>query len=172
MSNQRAETIDLGDISLIEVPYRIGGNDYVLKEADGEATCAYRNAVFKATELGPDGTPVRIRNMADVEPLLVSLCLFNEDGRRIDQNFIRKWPNRIQKALYDKVKEISQLDEPSPLKGQLESALSLDNSPCSFERLQDFVEKLPDDQYKALKKFVEIDSEQSAKNAQKGTQDG
>jgi hypothetical protein len=60
----------------VEVPVKIGSGRYVLREASGDAACRYQNAVLKTTKLGPDGRPTDINGLADCEPLLVSLCLF------------------------------------------------------------------------------------------------
>lgn len=103
--------LDLGDLTPIEVPVLLGGKRFVLREASGEAGCKYRNAMLNCTQLGPDGRPASIRGLADVEPLLVSLCLFDEQGKAVLLGTIRGWPARIQKALFEQAKFISGLQE-------------------------------------------------------------
>jgi len=98
------------NVDLIEIPITIGGEDYVLREASGDAGCKYRNALLACTTL-TDGKPSRIEGMADVEPLLVSLCLFTQGGRPVTVPKVRSWPSRVVKALFEKIKEISDLDE-------------------------------------------------------------
>lgn len=101
------------DITPQEIPVTVGGKKYVLREATGDAACRYRNALLKSTKLGPEGKPSHIDGMADVEPLLVSLCLYEKTDpeRLVALHLVRSWPSRIQKALFAKVKEISELDE-------------------------------------------------------------
>ena len=103
--------LDFSDLTRVEVSVTVGDKQYTLREATGDAACRYRNALLKCTELGPEGKPVRVIGMADVEPLLVSLCLFNEQNKPVHVNTVRSWPARIQKALFEKTKEISNLDD-------------------------------------------------------------
>ena len=165
-------SIDLGDISLIEIQYTIGGVDYILKEASGDAACQYRNALFKDIQLGPEGKPSKIGNMADVEPLLVSLCLFNPEGRKIAVDSIRKWPNRIIKQLFEKVKEISDLNEESDERTQLEEAMDYPGSPCKFTDLQTYIASLKGENYSAIRNWMGKPVEEHAKNGQGGIEDG
>jgi hypothetical protein len=105
----------------VEVPVKIGSGRYVLREASGDAACRYQNAVLKTTKLGPDGRPTDINGLADCEPLLVSLCLFEivhttdsdpPKYRPVPLSVIRSWPNRIQRALFRRAQEISGLAPP------------------------------------------------------------
>lgn len=118
VEKQQTQTIDFGSLKVIEVPMILGGDNYVLCEADGNAGCAYRNALLSSADLtfeGTKGKVGKVHNLASVEPLLVSMCLFKvgSDGTRkpVPEKVIRTWPARIVKKLYDKAKEISELDE-------------------------------------------------------------
>lgn len=110
------EPIVFDDLAAVEIPVSIPNKDgvkedYILQEASGDAACKYRNAMLACTQLGPEGKPSQIRGMADIEPLLVSLCLFTSERKPVQLGIIRSWPNRVQKKLFDKIKEISDLDE-------------------------------------------------------------
>src|SRR5947207_11579958 len=98
------------------VPFR--GKKYVLTEATGDAAIRFRNARMSAGRLTPDGKSVILVNPADVEPLLVSRCLYHADANdslRLtrdgdpDPNFlvaearIRTWPPALLTKLYDEV---------------------------------------------------------------------
>ena len=104
------------DLTVREEPVEIGDKKYLLKEANGDASARYRNFLFSQTKLGPGGKPQSIGSMADAEPLLVSLCLW-EPGekenqcKRVDLALVKSWPSRVVKALYNKAKEMSDLDE-------------------------------------------------------------
>lgn len=95
----------------IAIPVRIRGETYELREASGEAGCNFRNEIARRVTLGPEGKPQRIGNLADVEPKLISACLFDKDGKNVPEKTVRSWPNRIQKALFKRIQEISDLDE-------------------------------------------------------------
>ena len=114
------------DESPIEVPVSIQGKKYVLREASGDAARKYHNAVLSSTQLGPEGKPSRIKGMADVEPLLVSNCLFSVDdeGQQVPVllQTILDWPARVQKGLFERIKDISDLVEEGEVE-ELEKAL-------------------------------------------------
>ena len=99
------------DLEPVEVSVSIGGNPYILREASGGAACQYRNALIECTKLGPGGIPTALKGIASVEPLLVSLCLFDDKNKRVPVAAIEKWPARIQKALFERAKIISELGE-------------------------------------------------------------
>lgn len=113
-----ADLIDLGDLEPVQIPYKIKGEVYILKEASGDAAVKWRNAQFRATKFGPEGKLSSVDGMSDTEPYLVSLCLFKltTKGNQpvevpVPAAIIRSWPNKIQKLLFDKVVEISNLKE-------------------------------------------------------------
>lgn len=109
------EPIVFDDITPVEVPVKIGGQDYVLREASGDAATRYRNARANCTKFsggefaGVDGP------IADAQPKLVSDCLFKivvmPDGKtvfsKVEEKTVRAWPDRIQKALIERVLKIS-----------------------------------------------------------------
>lgn len=103
------------DLTPIEVPVKIEGKSYILREASGDAACKWRNAQLRAARM-ERGKLANIGNLADCEPLLVSLCLFEvidanrSITRNVPQQTIRNWPSRVQKALYDRALKISGLD--------------------------------------------------------------
>lgn len=96
---------------IVEVPVTIGDKRYILREANGEAAIQYKNALAKATVF-KDGKVTSIAGINDAEPLLVSLCLFNEDGSSVHVKIVRNFKNSTLEALFDKAKEISNLDTP------------------------------------------------------------
>lgn len=99
------------DIGLQEIKYTIAKANYILKEADGDVVRQYRNATFRGVTLGDSGKPQRIDAAGDVETFLVSLCLYNGDGKTVPLHTVRSWPSRISKALFEKAKDISDLGE-------------------------------------------------------------
>src|SRR5215475_1087381 len=104
------------DPTLIEVPVKIGTTHYVLREADENAARVFRNAAVRGAKMN-DGKVVGIDGVGDIQSLLLSLCLFEKLPTGEPKNIpvllqvVRSWPSRIVKPLFDKAKEISQLDE-------------------------------------------------------------
>lgn len=109
------DILNFDDLTPIELPFSHLGKDYVLREATGEAACQFRNAQIACTTMGPEGKPKKFENVADVEPLLVSLCVWEllPDGKekRVPEATVRQWSARMQKRLFEKAKEISDLNE-------------------------------------------------------------
>ena len=105
------DELNFDDLETVTLPVAVAGKKYTLREASGEAAAKYRNVMLEGTTLGPDGKPVSIRGLADAEALLVSLCLFAEDGRNVHLAIVKAWPNRIVKKLYDTAVQVSDLGE-------------------------------------------------------------
>jgi hypothetical protein len=123
MPEKNLQPMDLGDLPAVEVKVRRGGKTYVLREADGEAARQYRNAAIRAARM-TDGEVTGIDGAADVEPLLVSLCLYyaNDAGTitlapnglpdkrtLVPLGVIKSWTAAQQKSLFDRAVEISGL---------------------------------------------------------------
>ena len=98
------------DITPIEEKVILGGVVYLLRETTGDAYVKYDNARLSRYEY-KDGLLAQIRDLADMEPLLVSLCMFMEDGTTpVSEAMIRGWPAKVQRALFARVKELSGMD--------------------------------------------------------------
>lgn len=120
MSNRAKAALDLmlDDLEPVEHKFTFREKEYILCEASGDAACKWRNALTQAAKIGPDGRPVALGAVADTEPLLISLCLFEdveEKGqhkrKNVQQSVIRSWPNRLQRRLFDTIQDISELVE-------------------------------------------------------------
>jgi hypothetical protein len=118
-----AITLNFDDLQPIEVPFNYLGKKYVMKEASGDTGCKYRNRLLNSTRMSGEGKPIGFTNYADVEPYLVSLCVFE----RVDSNDkskdkpvkeaeVRSWQNRVVKELHEKIIKISDLqDQPETI---------------------------------------------------------
>lgn len=172
MSKTIYEPMVFESVTLIEIPVKLGdGNEYLLQEASGEAATMYANMLSGAAVFNDQGKPVGIKGVANIEPVLVSMCLVqvirDADGaikskQRVSQKTVASWPAHVQRALFNRIKEISQLDEPL-FSGLLASALEREDSPVSLEDFRAWVDALPNE-YKPLREAVKVTSEQSAKN--------
>lgn len=110
MPNVSAE-FDFDILEAVEIPVKVNGEIYTLREASGDAAFKFRNAAMKCTKLGPDGKPSSVENIADIEPLLISMCLFDSKDKPVPVAKIRSWKSRICKKLYQQILEISELEE-------------------------------------------------------------
>lgn len=116
----------MSDVWEIEADYfeqiiKIGDKYYLLREASGEAANKWTNFTSKKTIM-KDGAVVGVNNPADTGPYLISLCLTHCDKDGVEEkdskdkpvpvsiSEIESWPNRIQKSLFYKIIEISNLN--------------------------------------------------------------
>jgi len=130
MSN---DALVFDDVSLKEIPVSIAKIKYVLREANGKAAQAYRAATVKGLSVSKDGTMQHLSSSMVAEHVLVSHCLFKEDsGLGVGLDVIQSWPNRIIRPLFDRAKEISDLDD-TETKESIQKEIS---------KLQDRLEKI------------------------------
>lgn len=104
-------------------PFAIGSDQYVLREASEDAHIAYRDVSMRAMSLSGDSSSqkARIEGGAEADAVLVSKCLFKLDPtvllndkpteRPVTVQFVRTLPRRIVSKLYNKVRELSGMDE-------------------------------------------------------------
>lgn len=98
------------------------GADYELWEATGATAIEYRTAIIKCQKTNSTGEVIGLdESFLHQIPALVSKCLFkaNGDGKvslkggvpepkdRVSEDTIKGWPNRVQWALFEKLKDIS-----------------------------------------------------------------
>ncbi len=93
------------------IPVTVGQNTYTLTEASEGANVKYQNRIAACVKLGPDGKPTGMKDIADVESYLLSMCLTNGDGKHVTVDTIRKWPTRYVAKMVKTLKEISDLEE-------------------------------------------------------------
>ena len=103
-------SLDFSSVAEIEVPVKVRDSTYTLREASGEAAAKYRSAAAACMKM-VDGKTVGISGIGEVESLLVSLCLFDDKNKLVKRELINSWPAKIVKALFERCKEISGLDE-------------------------------------------------------------
>lgn len=96
------------DLSFVEIPIDISGTKYTLREASSDIASKYRKFIMDQKKSDGDGYK---SGLADAEPLLVSMCLFDSEGKGVSVDTIKKWPERIQKALFFKARDMSSLNE-------------------------------------------------------------
>ena len=115
MSNENEAPLIFEDLSIVEVSVKIAGEDYILREANGDIAAKYRNAVAACTKIGTGGRLSELQGVGDVEPKLVAWCLFKQTAtvglQAVPEATVRSWPNRIQRALFDRAKKIGHLEE-------------------------------------------------------------
>jgi hypothetical protein len=107
-------------LEAIEIPVRFRGVDYILTDADEDTAVKFRNHGLRSAKMS-EGSVVGVTGGAEVELILVAGCLFKINpkvtgGReRVQPDDLKKWPSRVIKPLFEKAKEISELNEATDL---------------------------------------------------------
>lgn len=100
-----------------EVPVRIGTQRYILREASADAARQFRNAAATGAIIS-EGKVQTGERVGDIQPLLVSQCLFKVDEFDEATNAILKvspvpyqmvlnWPDRVVSDLFNAIRDIS-----------------------------------------------------------------
>lgn len=156
------EELDFSSLQVKEVPVTLtDGSKWTLKEASGKAATDHRNAIMACTVWGPEGRAVGLKDLASVEARFVAACLFDQGGRSPTVQMIQAQPARVQKALYEKLKELSDFGENTISASDLEAALKRSDSPIQFETFSEWAKSLPDE-HRSLSKLFK---DQSLKNS-------
>lgn len=152
--------LDFSDLEPVEIEFELFGESYLLREATADAAVKYRNAIARSASFS-DGKVTAVTNIANIEPLLVSLCVFklgkpDANGNRaitpLTETTVRNWPSRLLAPLYKRIKEISELDDP-----------------VTRESLEKIIE---DAQAKLAELDAQEEKEDPLKNGQSDTLDG
>ena len=147
---------DESDLAPKEDTVSFGDRQYIIVEATEDAATKYRNCMMAATRIGADGKPVGTDGIAQAEPLLVSLCMFevyDKDKRRpVLLRDVLKWPSQLVGKIFARIQEISNLAEKLMGREQVHQALSLEGSPITLDALKKYALSLDGDYpyFKAL----------------------
>lgn len=107
------EEMSFESLDRIIVPITIGSRKFKLYDASEDAAVKFQNIASRAAKF-TGGELSGIEGAANVEPLLVSMCLWEvKDGQEISisEGEIRKWPSRVVKPIFDKARKISGMDD-------------------------------------------------------------
>lgn len=155
-----SESFDFSGFQLIDIEVKgPDGHPYILREATGAVAKQFKNAQMSCTQFSADGKMAGVKGAADLEPLLVSKCLYRmmpdgTVGGTIDQRELEKWPAKVVSRLFEKAKKISGLsDSGSAWAVALEKALNLEGSPITAASLKNFLDKLTGSDFEVLKDF-------------------
>ena len=150
------KSLDYSNLKIEEVPFTgPNGEHFTLREANGKAATDHRNAIMACTVWGPDGRAVGLKDLASVEAKFIAACLFDSNSRNPTPQMVQAEPARVQKALYEKLKELSEFGESTIAISDLEDALKRSDSPVSLEAFTEWAKALPDEHRSLARAFKE-----------------
>lgn len=147
--------LDFSDMEPFTIPFQVNGKNYELREPTCLAKKKYTNERLSRITFNK-GAVTSVRDLGDLEPLLVSLCTFEEGAKKhVDVSLVESWPGRITSKLFEAAKTIAfEKDQDDLPIVQLLEALSKETSaPISKKDFLDWVESLSD-KYTTLKSSV------------------
>lgn len=93
-------------------PVKLAGKAYVMVEASEAAAAKYRNFAARQVKYTPEGKLAGVGDVADAQALLVSLCLFEAEGRvPVPVQIVRGWPARVVGPLFEAAKRMGGIDQ-------------------------------------------------------------
>lgn len=107
------DPIEFESLDIIEIPVTLAGQQYVLREADGNAATVYKSAVVRSIRMVDGKTSGISGELPAADLALLASCLFlvSEKGKvPVAQKLIASWPGRVSKALAERCKTISELN--------------------------------------------------------------
>lgn len=159
------EVLDYNDLQPKRISVKYAKCQYWLNEASGGASVAYRNARMACHVRNGQGDLIGFKNLADLEPLLISLCLTDAQNKPVPIATISSWPASLTGDLFEKAKAISELDEEdSSEKLELLDALSLPNAPIDVEKLGAYLISLDKAKFTSIQSWFAPSLEDRLKN--------
>ena len=95
-----------------EVPVKVNGKSYILREADAGQVASFRNKATSGAVM-ENGKVVGMKGVGELNCYLVSLCLVVDDEKRtpVSLETIKKWPSKVVEKLADEAARISELKD-------------------------------------------------------------
>jgi cell division protein FtsB len=153
---------DFSSLEVIEQPVH-GPNKqwYLLREASADAVAKYNSARSRTVKI-EDGEVVGVQGAGELEPLLVSYCLYHAEVVKDDEGIvvegpdgvpelqlatdskgrprlenlsvIQSWPGRVVTALHNLAKQISEIDLDDNLESLYKQRRKLDKQIKKMEK--------------------------------------
>jgi len=144
--------LDFSDLEPIEIPFEVDGTKYFLKEASGATAKKFQNERISRVIYGANGKVEGLKNVADLAPLLVSMCITTEAGKAVPQSVVESWNDKLVQRLFVAAKQISFLEETTTPQKVLTDLLKEPGCPINTEEFKTWVASLSEDKYKDLQK--------------------
>lgn len=97
-----------------EEPVQIGDQNFVLRQAMAGDIIAYKNFMSRAMKVDPSKKTAQMEGYYDSEVFLICTCLveITDKGEKlVSGNWVKKLPQDIHEALFNRAKELSGIDQ-------------------------------------------------------------
>lgn len=148
--SKNTESMEFEEQELAEVLVKIGSRQYILQEANGDVVVQHRNAVLAYTKYTSEGSIASLSGIASAEPLLISKCLYTTvpvdkdkpegpvvKGKLAGLEFVNNLRHKTMKKLFNRLKEISDMNDDESLEALKQQRDDLDKKIKSMEESED-----------------------------------
>ena len=151
----------------VEIPVTVPNEEekFVLFTISGANATRYQNTQSGSIVYDSSGRPIGVKNIANLEPLLLSMSLKTEDGKPVSEKKIGRWPFPIQRKLFETAQTISKLGNEAQLSNLVYEAFQDDNAPCSLGELRNWLDTLDKTKFKSLRMVFSPGDEETVKNS-------
>lgn len=125
-----ANDFNFSDEPIVFGPFSIGKRSFVLKECSEAAYTAYRNSINRSVRRSNEDTKLVYQDGGqEADTLLIQRCLYEVVGEKqvpVTLVFVEELPRKISSKLYDKIREISGMDDEEETIALLEKRIESD----------------------------------------------
>jgi len=109
------ETIIL-TIDREEVPVILNNKEgvetkYTLREMNGKERDSYLNTIGNKMKLSGSGKVIGLKSFDGLQAGLLSRCMIDENGDKVDEHTIQGWPTKTQTSLFKTAQVMNALDQ-------------------------------------------------------------
>lgn len=104
------EELNLSKLLKPDVRVELDGEFYVLRTPTEGAMARFQSARYKGARVVNERVEADLDRIVTSQSLLVSLCLFTEQGKPVPQSRIDAWPAQVVAALFERAHAMAQRD--------------------------------------------------------------
>ena len=113
--------------------------EFELVSMSGQDATTYQNAKASSIKFDKNGQPVGFNKIADLAPLLISLCLRRKGGGLVSKNVVGKFPYKVQKRVFEVAQEMNGLNEEIRYTEAMLEVFGYSDSPIDMENVREWL---------------------------------
>ena len=82
---------------------------YEIREMMAAVRDKYMDQLGDRMKVGPDGKVIGVKKFDGLQASLLSVCLYDKDGKLVPQTVIQAWPGGVVSSLFDEAQRINRL---------------------------------------------------------------
>lgn len=154
------------------------GKDYIVKEASSGISAQYKNAVSACSIYNTETGVMTNKGLANTVNFLVSLCMheatlgpggqYTINKNHVNQSFVESLSNKNVEKIFNKIREISNLNENRVVLDALGKLFDRDDAPITQAQFNTWVKAAIKDDKDLRPLFMVVDDERT-KNSSSDT---